>query len=494
MKRININILSSEKSNLTHFVFRGNTTEEVPSDLSILSTKEPVLTVDESVAEHSALLLTENIEPNASKIPRNGKTPYKFNYTPLGSTIHNIVIHAMNHTSEGTIKSTLVLEMDNNKNILNIVQYVNGVEIEPTFAPHNFELIGNTIYLPDEICSKNFSHEAIYYVKVVDVLDDSSKQTPGVEHSGNTAHGLNEPGIDQALSLVQVATNTTLPIINLTPIISESAVDYYYRIVSKDATGNVSDPSPLFSALLNQQVENIRFNLLVSENYDPATPSGAVWKLIENNIKHTDTISVGNPTSDNFNIYGAPVSKTVPVFNKDLLYMIDTDYETHNVIKYYIKNPWYKADEYFNKRLLKAFKYQAVDGDGEIQDSKLIAGLSKVNVHIDKVVVLKKDVTELVEKDIALSENDPAVTNIKTWIKREGIYYIHEEHKDLTLNEFIVDETISLMDLSSNVPNIGIIDNSFNINRDYNITVYLYDAYGNKSSAITQVFRIDGIQ
>ena len=128
------------------------------------------------------------------------------------------------------------------------------------------------------------------------------------------------------------------------------------------------------------------------------------------------------------------------------------------------------------------------DTDIRSEYSDIIKSEDKIEVLIDKMIILKKNVTGLPE-DVAampLTLNDTSSTTLKTYIRQGGIYYKEHLTNDYETNSQVNLSDVSIVTLDSRFPLFSIKDNCIYSNK-YNYTIYLFDEIGNISEPISVV-------
>ena len=318
MKRIKLGIKTSEEVNLKYNIFRSIHQEELPDNLEVLGSLNPVIVVDESLLQKMAENILEDIVPDKTHAPRGIKTPYGLSYEPLLTSIHNFTV-AIKDTDTQAIES-YDIKFDNASTIESITKSVtsgaNTTPAEP-YLNQDFELLGRNVFINETLLRGHKIVSVGYYIKVILVSDDNEVIDNGVDYKGPVATGLSKPIILRDVDYFPVSIKTAIPIIKLSCTGSETGVVYYYRIVAEDTVGNVSDPSPLFSTLLQQPKENLAYKVERCFGYDEANASQAVWETLFQPAGHEKELVFGQPGTEMFTQKGAIVSSDVPSFNSN---------------------------------------------------------------------------------------------------------------------------------------------------------------------------------
>ena len=156
-----------------------------------------------------------------------------------------------------------------------------------------------------------------------------------------------------------------------------------------------------------------------------------------------------------------------------------------------IPNIWHSDKRHIMQREKRIYRVKNISKEDPTIESKyshVIKSDNKIDVLIDKMIILKKNVTGLPE-DVAampLTLNDTSSTTLKTYIRQGGIYYKEHLTNDYETNSQVNLSDVSIVTLDSRFPLFSIKDNCIYSNK-YNYTIYLFDEIGNISEPISVV-------
>lgn len=256
---------------------------------------------------------------------------------------------------------------------------------------------------------------------------------------------------------------------------------YYYHCIGTNGT-NVSEISDTKAVEISEPIGEIKTVLEYSNDY--------------NNIKNATWIEVDK--------YYNPLREIIIPKNKDAIAIdVVENINTHEVqvddrllstdairtLK--IPNIWHKDKRYIMQREKKIYRVKNVsifDTDIRSEYSDIIKSEDKIEVLIDKMIILKKNVTGIDENEAAkpLALNDISATTLKIYIRQGGIYYKDYLANDCEVNNSNASNTVSIVTLDSRFPLFSIKDNCIYSNK-YNYTIYLFDEIGNISEPISVV-------
>lgn len=485
MKRIKLNIKTSDRGDYTYHIFRDIDETKLPADAAELSQLTPIFELQEDIMEHTALLTADVIKVNKNKIPRDGRIPYELGYKPVIDSIHEINLECI--TPNGT--EEILIEFDTAKEISRIIKRdFNG---NPSVVPlENIEVINDNIYINYALIDTATEIQGQYYISVVEVYDDDEVIVEGLEKFQGEAHGLPKP-LPNFIEMQQsVAANTELTYFNISPSAGDEGLNYYYRMIAEDPLGNISEPSNLLATLLSQAANEISYRLEVNEPGSTNEDNG--WQLFADNLKHDEFVSFGKKGTDNYINYGK-------VFKDAKQKMLASEFEedkslinADSIYKLLVPNIWYD-DDYQNKYLNGsplAFRLKVIDNLGEHSEPTDVFQIENTHVPLEKIVVYKKNVSGISIKDEPITDEDVAngdATILHTFIKKGGIYHDIVTHDSEPLNQEFVDGNITIIDSLCDYLKIGAKDASCFPGQTYNYTVRIFDAFEEGSEGTVTV-------
>ncbi len=487
MKRIKLGIKTSENMNYTYNVYRSTSQQDLPDSLEVLSQLNPLMVVQESLLQKEATNVQEDITPDKSKAPRALKTPYKLSYDPLCSSIHNFVLSIKDIDTQ--VLAQYNIKFNNSGVIQSVTETITDGSTVTTNLHINgdFEILGSNIFIAETLLNGHKAVSASYYIKVINVYDDNEKLYDGIDYNGPVATGLSKPSVVRDIQEYQVAMNTKLPTFKIVCSGSDQGVVYYYRIVAEDTIGNVSEPSPLFSMLLKQNPANIIYKLEGSFDVGVKPDDEVVWKTLLQDAHHNIEYIFGQPGTAEFDSVGPIVPETVPAFNAAQVNLDTSHVVSDNTLQIAIPNVWMENTPVYNSRKTLALRAIATDMFGNISDISDIVPSVDVDVPIERMVIVKKDVSMLVENQAApVALDDANATIIKDWVKVDGRYYDASVHTGFPTNLQLTNSPICLMTTESTFNTLITVDDSVAAGQILNYTIHIFDAYG-KVATVSKV-------
>lgn len=471
MKMPLIKIFSSLNKDMKHYIFRSKDNKINKTIEEFVNNQTPVGVIDE-INDKDCLKTIEikNVTMAIDANPRefNGFSaitlPFEF---CMPGRIFDIEIKNKVHAETFTT-FTLYIGVNNIFKIERKIYDDTETITDQNYISNNFKLNENKncILISKDIfnnCIASFTGNVEVYYYYDDGLkyDDDCKPL--------AAHGVYKPIINiietkDYLSFYQEADNRK----NV----------YYYNIVSKLSDSTISEISNTQACEVAESANNIEYKLQSTNLY-----------YTKPELEETDWEDVGITTPLNeIKVYKKDlVGEIIPTENFTI-YANDDNLRLQNEREIKITNIWNTSNRKLMLRDKKVFR--AINTMGDIvQISDLIKFEDMEEVLIDKILILKKDVTELSDKDSPIALNDKDAETLKIFVRQGGIYY-----KDFFLNndntndydEPVPNYIISAVTLDSRFPVLNTKDSCIYGN-EYNYTAYLYDELGKISDPISIV-------
>ena len=448
-----INIFTSKDKNMIHYVYRSQDKPIEKTLEEFISNRTPIGMIDEAVEPVSSIQINE-MTMLKDNHPKNNKgyiqlsLPFNFN---LGNNKYNINLR---NNANGDNDITIEIELGANA-------LLSAKILEENITLNDIIFRNNAILIPEDIPSDynviTFTGD-IPVFKFQDAGEEFEVVTP------ERGHGIYKP----ILRVVE-----TSKYFQFYQDADYRKNIYYYYVISKDRNGNVSDISN--TQVLEISEDLIDFTLYESHDYyktdTPTFTEVCKAKSIED-IK----VNKGETHSSIINTENIGI---VP-------YEIDTD----NNRLIYVTNIWNTSNRHLMNRDKKAYKavnsYEGIQVESDIFTFKE----AQEEVLIDKIVILKKDVTGLSDEErrTPLDIKDENTSVLKVFVRQGGKFYSdYFLGKDMETNDYDYPEyLVSSITLDSRFPLLKINDIGIRGNK-YNYTMYLYDEDENISEPIVKV-------
>lgn len=480
MKVPAIKIYQSATKDKTHYIFRTQDETLERSIEEYVNNQTPVGCVYEysdatSTKTISNVSMTVDLDPIGYAGFTAFTLPFEFN---IPNSTYKIELKN-NVTATDVVTYTIHLGINV---ISSIEEDINGTVTNITdgvYINDNFKIVNNALLINSTLC--NYQLANFYgFVETYVFKDDGTQTRPDVV--ATRAHGVYTPKLTKVdatdyISFYQEA--------------SARKNRYFYNVISKTYSGNVSEISNTQVIDIAEDPNNLDFILEASDDYlQSTTPTwteiGRNTPIEEIRILKEDLVSKIIPTS-NFSIYAD-----------------DDRLRLENLRELRITNIWNSSNRKLMNRDKKAFrainKFPSVGIDSEY--SEIISFEEQQEVLIDKIIIFKKNVSGLslaeMKAPIAMTDTDAGV--IKVFIRQGGIYY-----KDFFLNQYSTNKNddyfeydedynkieipsylVTAVTLDSRFPLLKIKDGCIYGNK-YNYTIYMFDEYGKMSDPITVV-------
>ncbi len=472
MKTNLIKIYKSSSGDMTHYIYRSQSIP-IEKDLEeFIDNRIPVGMISE-ISDPASVEELNNVSMLVDKAPKNHQgyigfsLPFNFN---ISNSIYSIKFrNSVDSTKDDGIYKifiganviTHVQELDDSDNVLNDIT-------DSDTLSKSFVLLNNSILFSNDF---DLNYKSITFsgdLKVYNFYDVGK----GFEDiTPERGHGIYKP--------VLRAINTT-DYVSFYQDADYRKNIYYYYVIAKDSSGNISDISN--TAISEISEPYLSFSLNASSDYYVA--ESPTFDEVLGTASSIDEIRVDKEKL---------VSSIVPTDGMSI-YASDLDEDGARVLK--ITNIWNSDNRKLmlrNKKVLKAIN-SCIDENSatiSVESDPFIFDDNKEEVFIDKIEILRKDVTLLSEDDrnkpIEYTDTDGRV--LKVFVRQGGVYY--EEYflrnENMEANDYDYPTyLVSSITLDSRFPNLKINDTGIRGNK-YNYTMYLYDKYKKISKAIVSV-------
>ena len=457
-----------------HYIYRSKG-EPIEKDLEeFINNRTPVGVISE--LDDSKLISTEelkNITMLVNKAPKKYEE-YTSYSLPFNFNIPNSVYHINFRNSVDAGKNDVTYKMFIGANVLTHVQVLdnkNNVLDDITnqqILSNKFILINNSVLFSDEL---DLNYKSITFTGNLQVYNfyDIGKKFEDI--SPERGHGIYKPIIK---------TINTTDYVSFYEDADYRKNIYYYYVISKDINGNISDISN--TGIIETSEPELEFTLKASSDY--YGNESPTFDEVLGSASSIDEIRVDKEKL---------ISSIVPTDGISI-YVSDLDEDGSRILK--VTNVWNSDSRKLmlrNKKVLKGIN-SCIDENStkiNVESDAFIFDDDKEEVLIDKIEVLKKDVTLLSEEERnkPLKYTDVSSKVLKVFVRQGGVYY--EEYfiknKDIQTNDYDYPAyLVSSITLNSRFPSLKINDVGIRGNK-YNYTVYLYDKYKKISKAIVSV-------
>ncbi|MGO0905003.1 hypothetical protein ACTPC6_04435 [Clostridioides difficile] len=243
---------------------------------------------------------------------------------------------------------------------------------------------------------------------------------------------------------------------------------YEYRVISKFPSGCISELSNVGICELYENPDEITQVLEVKEDDSKITK----WKEIKREKASKDI----NVNKDDL------YSKLISTISSQEIHSDDSILITDGIRYVKLPNIWHKDKRELFYRKSRVFRVKNIYKNISTDYCKSIIFQDKLEVLIDKMVIYRKDVTNLNENEQKkpVDTTDENAKIFKTYIRQSGKYY------NDCINNIEDNNTVEIVVLNSRYPLLSIKDYCLYSNK-YNYTVYLYDEKGNISDPVVAV-------
>ncbi len=480
MKTPIIKIYQSTTKDKEHYIFRTEDPNVPKTIEEYVNNQTPVGVIYEdtdSVTSKTVSNMTMTIDE--SPIGYKGFTalslPFEFN---IPGTTYKI---ELKNNVAATNVVTYTIHVGSNV-ISSIDEDLNGsimTYTDPVYIDANFKLLGNALLMNSGIC--NYSLANFYgTVNVYNFVDDGTATSP--DAVATRAHGVYTP------SLVMYKTSQY---ISFYQNVESRKNTYYYNVISKTASGNVSEISNTQAVEVAEDAAKLTY--ILEESNDYFTNSNPTWTEVART----------NP-GDDIRVFNKDiVSSIIPTANFGI-YANDSKVRLENIRELSVTNLWNSGNRVLMYRDKKA--YRAINkllSEGVHSNySGIVTFDDQEEVLIDKVIIYKKNVTGLdpIAQQTPIDMSDPDGKVIKVFVRQGGVYYT-----DFFLNKYDTNKNddyydydsdynkteipsylVTSVTLDSRFPMLKVKDGCLYGNK-YNYTVYLFDEYNRISDPISVV-------
>lgn len=468
MKVPAIKIFSSLNRDMKHYIFRSKDNSIEKTIEEFVNKQTPVGMINET--EDNDFLKIISMNNITMSVEENPKSNHGYSALSLPFQFcipGDMFIIEIKNSVHAEKSDSYALYIGLN-NIYKVIKNGTEVSTDQDYISQNFKLNENKNCI---LINKNIFNNCVASftgnMRVYYYIDDGNKYDD--DCSPSMAHGIYKPIINiietkEYLSFYQESENRKNR--------------YYYNVISKLSNGTISEISNTQSCEVAELAENIEYKLQSTDLYYIKP------ELEDNDWKDIDKT---NPLKE-IKIYKKDLVGNIIPTENFAIYANDDNLKLQNEREVKITNIWNSSNRKLMLRDKKVFR--AVNSMGDIiQISDLIKLEDREEVLIDKILILKKDVTELDNKTSPIKLNDKDAETLKIFVRQGGIYY-----KDFFLNnnntndydEPVPNYIVSAVTLDSRFPVLNTKDNCIYGNK-YNYTVYLYDELGKTSDPISIV-------
>lgn len=492
MNKTKLLIKTSPSKDLIFKIYRSESQELIANELNVLNELEPIFDLDEAAAEKSYTKISEEL--------REGDTDnsydmiqYKLRNNSVISDNYNINIDIFyNNPKDGICADNKNLRLDFNSSGELLKLTIASSDTEDQVMDNTVD-IKKIISIDDDII--NISKDYVcdiekivcsYFIEVL-AVEDSNKEEVGKVYYGPEPIGIGTPKCNLEYKISNPINSTYIPYFLITPdtIISEDYYGkiYFYRIVSINKDNLISNPSNLCVKELYQKGTDVKHYLDVSKNYN-YDKENAVWDSL--GVFESDKIiEIGRPESTLFNTLGTVVNDDIPVFTADDIY-VNTKYiysDSKLILTY--PNVWSIYNKDFNYRYFKAYRITAECDNKYSNKSDILTINDKAHIPIDKMVIIKRVVTEEDDNSKILPSDLNDGNTIKTYVRKNGCFYDESSYMPLPINVISSDSIFNLITEDSIFKTFELADSCIP-GEEYNYTIYLFDSYGKQSNPIVK--------
>lgn len=483
MKYPLLKVFKSSKGDMEHYIFR---TENKDLELTLdqlINHEKPVGLIKEGLdatidKEVKNMTMALNQYPIGYEGWNALTLPFDFNVSNVDYTLD--IKNSGNATDINTYRIYL------GGTVISKIEIVkNGVTIpytDPTWINEKFKVLGSNSILINKTLSNYNTVTFTGFVKVYQFID-----TGGTLYDGECV-----PSPANGIYVPTISTIEASDYISFYQEVSTRKKAYYYVVIAKDSTGNISELSNTQVAEIIEDPTAMEFILESSDDfYSNPIPT---WKVVDTK-NPSEEIRV---TTKSNNL----ASSVINVLKYFDIYCNDDDLRLEGIRILKIKNLWNIDNRKLMSRPKKVFRAKNKMSLTESYYCKNIKFTGTVEVLIDKMMILKKDVTLLdaIDQSTPIAITDVKADTLKVFVRQGGMYY-----KDFFLNNFetnkndeyyrydenfekilIPENVVSSITLDSRFPILNIKDGCIYGNK-YNYTIYLYDETGAVSKPVSIV-------
>lgn len=471
MKTSLIKIYQTEAGDATHYIYRSKD-KPIPKLLEeFVNNNDYISVVDETVARPTLTTLN-NVSMTVKTSPKGynefSALSLPFTFATPGSVFK---IEFKNNV-EITDKVTYTIYAGLNV-IFKVIENKDGTDkviTDPNWISDNFKIdkSKSAIFVRNDIAGFK---QANYYgqINIYDYFDTGDLQT-----GASRAHGI----YDVPLEIIE-----TPDYISFYQNAEKRKNLYYYNVITKFTDGTISEISNTQVCELSENSDQIIFELEYSDDFH--TSDNPTWTQLK----------TAAPVED-IRVYkkdGDLVSAIIPIDNF-AVFANDYNVKLDNTRELKLTNIWNSDNRKLMERPKRVFRARNVyKPNNKIcsEYTKPVVFDDNIEILIDKIMILRKDVTTLApnKQSLPISIKDGDATTLKVFVRQGGIYYKDFFLQNNNTNDpdgDVSNQVISAVTLDSKYPLLKVKDDCIYGNK-YNYTIYLYDELGKVSEPITVV-------
>lgn len=463
MLNARIKIAKSVDNIFTHYIYKYTGMESSDDIEEYINHQKPIAIIKEKDARPYDMPFTDyemarNDNPNEAGyiqfycafefIYQNNDLIINLKNENLGAAYQKIKVH---FTSTQTINKIIIYELQSDNKYKVINEISDEAQINNLFIikGYNTFLIEKTL-IPCQKVTFDFT------IKVVEFIDTNST-------------GLFKP-------IIKVIEGEDIIVLCQE---KDNMYNYYeYRVISRDTAGNLTPLSVPGGVTIKEKAEDVTQILQSCENYFYLN---ATKKWTDEQTKLCSEEFIINKNS--------MFSTEVPTLLPSEFKLDDSQVISNNIRYIDLPNIWYKDKAYLFERYKKAYRIKNKLKNESTGYSNIITFDGTMTVYIDRIIIYKKDVTDMADqyKNLPIDSSTEGAEILKIYIRDGGIYHKQYEISGIDPD---IEQYITVVGLNSRYPILTIKDNCM-FSKWYNYTVYFYDEHEKVSEPIVIVKKGD---
>jgi hypothetical protein len=395
----------------------------------------------------------------------------------LRSINHNIVVRVARTDNS---LDTYVLQFNGDGEILRILKNDTEQDISKTVP----RIDSFTVYMHNETMLNVFRVTISYFTEVI-AIEDTDKPQKGVEYLG--------PPLSYTKPITlwsRAAADTTqwqatqIQYLTFTTTAPEAETQYHYRVIARDEYGNISDPSNISHASIDQELSAVR-NMLFGCDWQPGVaPDDQAW------------VTTQLPLIVNDPGYIAPwrgreCLDTQAIFHHQYVKAdIRTNYindVTQTSVGIFLPNQWFQKDKYY-KAQTKAFRVTSTSGliEGYVTHSNVVMPRDLM-IPTERLIILRHEVDTVDDLDFDLRFFENLGQKVAEWVRLFGRYYDQTVSDDSKLNVDVFRDPSLIYpveDSQFTANSLSVFDDTVEHGKIYRYDIYTWDEYNTESKVL----------
>jgi len=480
MRKIIVGIKPSQNKTLSFNLYRATSASDLSGDTNALLDLSPIAYITESECDISAHCIRDAVVgmDTGKATGAIQSVPFTVKFNIIRDITHEVIMRV---TRTDSTVDTYVIKFNGHGDIDRVI--LNDTEQDASLTVPRIDM--QTVYMHNNTMQNVYRVTITYYTEVI-AIEDTDQPQPGVSYLGPPLSYIKPITLRHAVAIDSTPfSGTFLQYLRFAATAPEAETQYHYRVIARDEYGNVSDPSNVSYASIDQELGSVK-NVLFSCDWKPGVNAGdQQWNPTGIDLIVNDPVYAPGPK-------GADLLDITTKYHHQLsLSDIRTSY-IHNVTQtsagLQIPNIWFQKDKYYAART-KAFRVTSAGSliEGYVTHSNVVGPID-FRVPIERLLVLRTEVDKVESLSLNLTANENSGIKIAEWVKVNGRYFDKNIIDESKLNIDVFRDpslTYPVDDGTFTANTLSVFDDTVENGKIYRYDIYTWDDYNTESKMLS---------